>query len=198
MQKLVNHIKAVIWSVFNWLNRYIAAPRMIMGYKTLDGKYLAHTRISNTVDIVSRKNLVMGDNVFIGHHTVIDCSNGVTIGDGCQICTTTLIISHSSHVSIRLYGRHYIGNHPHIGYITGAVHIGEYSFIGPYSTIMPGCVIGKGSIVAAYSLVKGEFPDFAIIAGNPAVIVGNTRKLDEPYLRDNQELRDYYNEWANK
>jgi acetyltransferase-like isoleucine patch superfamily enzyme len=198
MHKLVNNIKSLIWSFFNWLNRYIAAPRMIMGYKQHNGLFRPHTRISNTTSITAPEKLTIGDHVFIGHHTVLDCSNNVTIGDGCQICTNVLIINHSSHTSIRLYGRHYIGNQPHIGYVTGAVCIGEYSFIGPYSTIMPDCTIGKGSIVTAYSLVKGKFPDFAIIAGNPAVIVGDTRKLDEQYLINNPELREYYNEWTNK
>ena len=190
------NIKSFIWSVFNWLNKYIAAPRMIMGYKLANGKFLPRTRISNTASITAPENLTIGDNVFIGHHTVLECSNSIQINDGCQICTNVSVISHSSHISIRLYGNHYIGQHSHIGYVKGAIKIGEYSFIGPYSTIMPGANIGKGSIVAAYSLVKGAYPDFAIIAGNPAQVVGDTRKLDEPYLNSNPELRKYYNEWA--
>ena len=167
-----------------------------MGYKMSDGTYQAHTRISNTIDIVSRKNLVIGDNVFIGHFCTLECSNGITIGEGCQFGGYAFVLSHSSHVSIRLYGRHYIGQKSYVGYVTGAVTIGAYSFIGAHATIMPGTKIGKGSLVTAYSLVKGgEFPDFAIIAGNPAQVVGDTRKLDEPYLNKNPELREYYNEW---
>jgi acetyltransferase-like isoleucine patch superfamily enzyme len=82
------------------------------------------------------------------------------------------------------------------GYMRGSVHIGKYTFVGPHSVIMPGTKIGKGSIVAAYSMVKGEFPDFSIIAGTPAKVIGDTRKVDEPYLMANPELQKYYDEWA--
>ena len=82
------------------------------------------------------------------------------------------------------------------GYVKGSVFIGKYTFIGPHSVIMPGTKIGKGSIVSAYSMVKGDFPEFSIIAGNPAKVVGNTRNIDGPFLQANPELRTFYEEWA--
>jgi acetyltransferase-like isoleucine patch superfamily enzyme len=194
---MIKMIKPWIWKAFNWLNKYIAAPRMILGYKRQDGTFLATTRISNTVDIIQPRNLIIEDNVFIWHHTILECSNGVTIKEGCQIGANVLIASHSSHLSIRLYGKQYLKQSlPHLGYVRGKVEIGAYSFIGPHTTIMPNTIIGKGAIVAAYSLVKGEFPDFSIIAGNPAKIVGDTRKLDEPWLAQHSELKAYYEEWV--
>jgi acetyltransferase-like isoleucine patch superfamily enzyme len=84
------------------------------------------------------------------------------------------------------------------GYIRGSVDIGAYTFIGPHAIIMPDTTIGKGSIVAAFSYVKGNFPDFSIIAGNPAKVVGDTRKIDEQYLKEHPELNEYYTEWAGK
>jgi acetyltransferase-like isoleucine patch superfamily enzyme len=63
---------------------------------------------------------------------------------------------------------------------------------------MPGAKIGKGCIVSAYSMVKGDFPDFSIISGNPAKVIGDTREMDEPYLREHPELIQFYSEWANK
>ena len=62
---------------------------------------------------------------------------------------------------------------------------------------MPNTNIVKGSIISAYSMVKGTFPDFAIIAGNPAKQIGDTRDMDKEYLENNNELQQYYNEWAN-
>jgi acetyltransferase-like isoleucine patch superfamily enzyme len=63
---------------------------------------------------------------------------------------------------------------------------------------MPGTRIGKGSVIAAYSLVKGEFPEFSIISGNPAVVIGDTRTGDKEFLKLNQELIPYYESWAGK
>lgn len=191
-------MKKLFWQLCNLLNKYIAHPRMILGYvRQFDGVYLPLTRISNTTNVIYPKNLQIADNVFVWHHSILECSNGITIDEGCQIGAYVLMASHSSHLAIRLYGKHFIehnGNHK--GYIRGSIEIGKYTFVGPHSVIMPGTKIGKGSIVSAYSLVKGEFPDFAIIAGNPAVVVGDTREIDNKQLAKYPELQGYYDEWS--
>jgi acetyltransferase-like isoleucine patch superfamily enzyme len=58
--------------------------------------------------------------------------------------------------------------------------------------------MGKGCLVQAYSYVKGEFPDFAIIGGNPAVVVGDTRELDQRFLNDHPELKATYESWTSE
>mgnify|MGYP000057648824 CR=1 FL=1 len=160
------------------------------------GNQIAKTRISNTTYIDHPQNLMLGENVYVGHFNVIEASNGVTIEEGCQLTTYINISTHSSHMSIRLYGKSYAGSEMK-AYEKGSVHIGKYSFIGPHSSIMPKTKIGKGSLVAAYSYVRGEFPDFAIISGNPAKVIGDTRRMDERQLRQHPELRSFYEEWAN-
>ncbi len=169
---------------------------MIVGYRRADGKFLKHTRISNTSCINQEKNLIIGDKVFIGHFNYIEASNGITIEEGCQIASYVSITTHSSHISIRLHGPSYYGKKDLTGYITGPVYIGKYTFIGPHSLILPDTRIGKGSIVSAYSHVKGEFPDFSIIQGNPAEVVGDTRESDRKYLDEYPELQNFYESWA--
>lgn len=169
---------------------------MVWGYRDRKGALLSRSRISNTTFIDYRHNLELGDNVFIGHYNFIDASNGLTISEGCQVTNYISILTHSSHISIRLYGKHY-GTIPEMkGYVKGKVHIGAYTFVGPHSVIMPGTTIGKGSIVSAYSYVQGDFPDFSIIAGNPAKVVGDTRAMDKPYIDKDEELKRYYEEWS--
>lgn len=192
-------IKKIFWQICNKLNQYIAKPRMVLGYKSPYNKlYLPQTRISNTVYLGNPEKLHIADNVYIGHYSILECSNGISIASGCQICSNVLLTTHSSHLSLRVYGQHYIANNSgHHGYLRGSITIGAFSFIGPYSTIMPGSKIGKGSIVSAYSYVKGEFPDFAILAGNPAQVIGDTRELDKELLEKYPELQGYYDEWTN-
>jgi hypothetical protein len=75
------------------------------------------------------------------------------------------------------------------------VVIGENCFIGTNSILMPGCKIGKNVIVGAGSVVRGDIPDNAMIAGNPAQIIGNTldwgremrRLLDEGHFAHDPE-----------
>lgn len=163
---------------------------------TIKGEVIKDTRVGSSTAFVSPDNLVLGNNVFIGQFNFIEASNGIEIQEGCQITNYISILSHSSHISIRLYGKNYRGVKDPIGYIKGPVKIGKYTFIGPHSTIMPGTNIGKGCIVSAYSLTKGDYPDFSIIAGNPAVVVGDTRKLDQEYLEAHPELAENYAEWV--
>jgi len=170
-------------------------PQMIYGIKH-QGIKLPNSRISTSSVINSEEKLILEDHVFIGHFNFIEASNGVEIGRGTQITNYISILSHSSHISIRLYRQEYKGKSNLEGYKKGKVVIGEYCFIGPHTTIMPETYIGKGSLVQSHSLVKGSFPDFSIIGGVPAVRIGDTRDLDKKYLDTNDILKKTYSEWA--
>ena len=189
LNKIINKLN--YWMLF------LTKPGMIYGIKH-KGRFLKNTRISNTTVIENKNNLTLSDNVFIGHYNFIEASHDIEIGVGCQITNFISIISHSSHNSIRIYGSKYRDHKDHIGYLKGPVKIGSYTFIGPHSLIMPNSKIGKGSLVQAYSLVKGDFPEYSIIGGNPAKVIGNTKEVDEKFLEENAELKSYYKEWAEK
>lgn len=170
---------------------------MVGGYKRLsDGVFLPNTRISNATFIDAPEHFNVKDNVFIGHHNFIESSHKITIEEGCQLTNFITLTTHSSHNSIRYYGNKYGEVSAHKGYIKGEIFIGKYTFVGPHATIMPKTSIGKGSIIAAYSYVSGDFPDFSIISGNPAKVIGSTKKIDERFLTRNPELKELYNEWA--
>ena len=172
------------------------SPKMIGNY-ILNGVILDNVRISNSTVITDEKNLSIKKNVFIGHYNFIESSNGIFIDEGVQMTNYISILTHSSHISIRLYGEHYVNFSGEMdGYIKGKVSIGKYTFIGPHSTIQAGTNIGIGCIIASHSLVKGDFPDFSIIGGIPAKIIGDTRNLDKTFLDNNSELRFHYNKWT--
>lgn len=181
--------------IAQWLWK-LMKPQMISGFKRGDGVYLSKTRIGSTTTLVYPERLMVADNVFIGQYNFIEASHKITIEEGCQITNYVSITSHSSHNSIRLYGKEYNSIPNMIGYETGEIHIGKYTFVGPHSVIMPGSTIGKGSIVAAGSFVKGSFPAYSIIAGNPAVLVGDTREKDAVWLEKHPELKEFYNDWS--
>ena len=81
---------------------------------------------------------------------------------------------------------------------TGTIKIGDFSYVGPNTVIMPNSSIGKGCIISAYSYVKGEFPDYSIIRGLPAKIVGDTRKIDEELISRYPDLKKHHFEANNK
>jgi acetyltransferase-like isoleucine patch superfamily enzyme len=173
------------------------APQMIYGYKQR-GQVLKDTRIGSSSAIVGEEGLTLEDNVFIGQFNFIEATNEIHIKEGCQITNYVSIITHSSHIAIRLYGDQYRNTKAPVAYNKGKVIIGEYTFVGPHVTIMPGTSIGKGSVVASHSMVKGEFPDFSIIGGVPAKVIGDTRDLDASYLKEYPELQKNYDNWSQK
>ena len=171
-------------------------PNMIYGYLNYDGAYKSRTRISDTVYFYHKEKVNIADNVFIWHYTILDGTGGITIEEGCQIGAWVGIFTHSSHIAIRIYGKHYqeILENEKKGYIVSPVKIGKYSSIAAGSAIMPGVTIGKGVIVSVGSVVKRNVPDFAVVSGNPAKIVGDARVLDKEFL-DDPILLKWYEEW---
>ena len=172
-------------------------PEMVSGWKNSNGVYHSDVRISNTTYIGNPERLKLAGNIFIGHFNFIEASNQIVIGEGCQITNYVSIITHSSHISIRLLNKNYRNFSDPPGYIKDDVAIGDYTFIGPHSVIMPGSKIGRGCIVSAFSYVQGEFPDFSIISGQPAKAIGTIHEMDEKWLLQFPELRSDYEMWKN-
>ncbi|MEL6349423.1 MAG: acyltransferase [Myxococcota bacterium] len=111
-----------------------------------------------------------GDRVGLNVGVVIDGgAAGVTIGSGCRI---------ASHVSI------YAWNH---GIKPGApvreqptssrgVVLGEDVWVGTRACIRDGVTIGDHAVIGMGSVVTRDVPAWAIVAGNPARIIGDRRE----------------------
>ncbi|MGB3946501.1 MAG: acyltransferase [Bacteroidia bacterium] len=181
--------------VQNILSRF-SRPFMVYGYRSkYDNSFKKFTRISSSAVILNPENLNIADNVWIWHYSIIDASNKVTIGEGCQIGAWVGIFTHSSHIAIRLYGNDsYIKTEQHerIGYLKGQVSIGAYTFVGAKASIMPNVTIGKGCLIAAGTLVNKSVPDFSIVVGNPGVIKGSTKDLDKQYFSEKLVQENYF------
>jgi acetyltransferase-like isoleucine patch superfamily enzyme len=171
---------------------------IVFGEVSRDGTPLPLTRLSPSTCLEHEAGLELGDHVFIGHFNYIEALHGVRIDEGVQITNFVSIVTHSSHRSQRLMGREYAVTAPddRVGFVKGSVHIGAYSFIGPHTTIEANTRLGRGCLVASHSRLRGEFPDFAVIAGSPATVVGDTRTTDMPWLDAHPEWREAYDAWA--
>ena len=83
-------------------------------------------------------------------------------------------------------------------FVREATVIGAYTFIGPHSVVAPGSRIGRGVLVRAFSYVSGVVPDFAIVGGQPAQVIGDTRQLDQAWLTAHPQQRADYDAWAHR
>jgi acetyltransferase-like isoleucine patch superfamily enzyme len=189
MRALLNHWRRWLWRQLFY--------RMVFGEQGRAGQALPHTRIAPSTCIEGEAGLELADHVFIGQFNFVDATAGLRIGEGVQVTNFVSIVTHSSHRSIRLLGRAYAshaGDMP--GYVRAPIEIGAYSFIGPHSVIEAGSRIGKGVVVCAHSRVRGKVPDFAIVAGSPAAVIGDVRTGDFRLLAQHPELAPHYAAWA--
>lgn len=82
----------------------------------------------------------------------------------------------------------------------GYVRIGDNSVICAKSIILYNINIGKNVVVGAGSVVTKDVPDFAIVAGSPAKVIGDTRELMKKRLElsgvdiTNYSYADYFKE----
>lgn len=117
------------------------------------------------------ENVVIGNNVIIRPHSVI--TENTKIDDN-------VFVGQDVHMINDLYP-----NTKHIAKILPAT-IKKNAVIGTGSIIFP-VIVGKNSFVAAGSIVTKNVPDYAIVAGSPAKIIGSTK--DSNFIKK-QKLRD--------
>ncbi len=194
LRAAINRLRRRLWHALFF--------RMLFG-EMQRGQPLPGTRISPSTCIEHEDRLILGDDVFIGHFNFIEASSGVRIGQGTQVTNFISIVSHSTHCSVRVAARLAGAPAPFAdgaqpSDIRAPIEIGPYCFIGPHSVIEAGAVLGKGCLVTAGSRVRGTFGDFAVLGGNPAQVVGDTRTQDVRWLAAHPDYLSAYERWAGK
>jgi len=99
------------------------------------------------------ENLIIGDNVYLGHNSLIDLTRKVFINDNVIIASRCQIWTHASY-----YGNSTIGN-PDYGEKYGDVIIKRGALIYSNTIVTHGSVIGEYSKIGASSLVNKNIPD---------------------------------------
>ena len=135
-------------------------------YKVTIGK---NSKIGAFVYI--EEGAVIGNNVVIRPHSVI--TEGIVIEDN-------VFIGQDVHTINDLYP-----NTRKIAKVLRTV-IKKNSVIGTGSIIFP-VTIGKNAFVAAGAVVTKDVPDYAIVAGIPAKIIGSTK---DPEFKNKQKARN--------
>ncbi len=174
---------------------YIHKPFMAYGYYDYASKcFRKYTRLSSTVSIMNKRNIAMGDFVWVWHYTILDATEGLTVGTGCQIGAWVGIFTHGSENSIRLLGNEFVNtpNSMRTGYTRGKIKIGDFTFVGARSIILPGVNIGKGCLIASGTLVTKDIPDYSLVVGSPGRIVGSTLEIDKRFFESHDYSSTYY------
>ncbi len=113
----------------------------------------AHTLIEN--DVLIGNNVTIKSGVFLW--------DGITIEDDVFIGPNATFTNDKKPKS-----KHYPDR-----FLSTLIEKG--ASIGANATILPGLKIGKYSLVGAGAVVTKDVPDFSIVAGNPAKVIGQVQ-----------------------
>ena len=122
--------------------------------------------LGKNVNIGTPENLKLGKYIFIGDNARLCCEGGLEINSHTQIGLDVLILTSNHNFKSETMIPYDEYNYKQ------KVTIGKNCWIGARVTICPGVKIEDGAIIGAGSVVTKSIPKCAIVAGNPAKIIG--------------------------
>ena len=138
-------------------------------------------------DLVNLYGCTIGDNVKIG--AFVEVQKGVRVGNDCKLSSHSFLcegLSLGDGVFVG-HGVMFINDiYPQAVNSEGALQtesdwsvvktrIKARASIGSNATILGGVTVGEGALVGAGAVVTSDVPDYAIVAGVPAKVIGDVR-----------------------
>lgn len=126
------------------------------------------SRVGTFVEI--QKNATVGRRCKISSHTFI--CEGVHIGDECFVGHHVVFINDRYPGAVNPDG----SAQTEADWECIPTHVGKRASIGSGAVIMCGITIGEGALIGAGAVVTKDVAPCAIVAGNPARVVGDVRE----------------------
>lgn len=109
----------------------------------------------------SASRLTVGERCFIGTNVHLALHDQIFIGNRVSINGNVQLLT----------GSHDTSN-PAWRMFTKPIVIKDFAWIAYNVIVLPGVTVGTGAVVGAGAVVSRDVPDYAIVVGNPAKVVG--------------------------
>jgi UDP-2-acetamido-3-amino-2,3-dideoxy-glucuronate N-acetyltransferase len=130
------------------------------------------TRIGAFVEI--QKGAEVGPNCKISSHSFI--CEGVVIEDGVFVGHGVMFINDIYPSAVTEEG----SLQTEADWAVIRTRVKRHASIGSNATILGGVTIGEGALVGAGAIVTRDVPDYTIVAGGPARVIGDVRERKRP------------------
>jgi galactoside O-acetyltransferase len=173
---------------FPKLRKALLRVRRLM-WRLLGLNIASHATVFEGVTIMNPKRVFMATRSAIGPGCCIKCVPGelhlgehASLGEGCWVSSTKLVqiepkvlIGPGCHITDANHGTAGLDPIKEQDRIAAAVTIGEAAWLGAGVKILAGVRVGRGAVVGAGAVVTKDVPDFAIVGGVPARVIGSRR-----------------------
>lgn len=128
----------------------------------------AETKVGAFVEI--QKNVTVGARCKISSHSFI--CEGVSIEDECFIGHGVMFTNDVYPSAVNSDGTPQTDS----DWRVAKTNVKKRASIGSNATILAGITIGEGALIGAGAVVTRDVPNFAIVAGVPARVIGDARE----------------------
>lgn len=144
------------------------------------GMRLAPTAcIHRGLEVRSPGKVEIGDGSVIGFDCILDGRERIMIGREVNLSSQAA-----------LWTLQHDHRDPEFTSVGGPIVIKDRAWISFRATVLPGVTVGEGAVVAAGAVVTRDVPDYAIVAGVPARVIGERCSRELSY-----ELADGSQPW---
>lgn len=111
-------------------------------------------------NLIAKRGVTIGPLVNVYNVAAVELDEGVIVSQGCHLCTAT-----HDHLS------------EDFSLMTGPITVGPNAWIAADAFVAPGISIGRSAVVGARSTVTRPVPEYSIVAGSPAKVIGTRPEI---------------------
>ena len=176
LRKIMSSWKVSFQYFFLSLIRHIPSRHLrLYILRVMGAKIAKHVSMFHSVDIRHPQGLSIDSGCSIGPRVLLDARKSIKIGRNVTIAYEAII-----------WTLHHDMNSKDFKSIGKSVTIEDYAWICSRSIILPGIKIGRGAVVASGAVVTKDVPDFTVVGGVPARVIGKREEEGlsyEPFYR---------------
>jgi maltose O-acetyltransferase len=148
------------------LGRIPSYPLRHFVLRRLFGLRLGRSNVHRAVTLLSPWLIRVGDHVNIQMGCFLDGRGGLTIGNNVDLTPGVKILTEQHDI-----------DSPDYATVKRPVVIHDHVVIGSWALILPGVTVGEGAVVGAGSVVARDVPPYAVVAGNPATVKRERKRV---------------------